>query len=487
MAWLWILTVGFAVVFGQPVGAQESGETVEAHGRWVGELQFKRHGQQDVICKIAVSVRNYQIKDGFDCPQVWWLVPGFSWSIVGKVDASGTLASANIMWGKENYAELTGTLRRASGRFSEQISYGTIRSTAGGNAVLALRPEAGAIRVGKATDDADRKTETAAKSTTATGIYDGTYSGKSLCNSNYSFQTGEFNVEANVSAGRARINTIWQGRDSRGHNNYDRIVDEDGTVRIEWVYGGIIVIHFADDPPAFEFVDQCKFPLQKVATTSDADSFAKTVSIQDGTYSGKQVCTADEGVSQQTEARLTIGGETATLYYHFLSRGGLITYHKTVDINESDTITLPIGGPNNPVVVRLKERPLVAEVINNCTIELVGVAGQSSESGDKIPTKVENGLYHGQSACKSSSGFDYMMSFDIRVQDERAKIIVIAEDIRSAAREERVFDVKLGAGGVKRTNLELGRPHDPIEVSFLTDPPTVVYDICDISMRSTEK
>jgi len=425
----WLLLLAFVVhaLLGQSASAQQAQEAVAAQGRWLGELSFKRHGQQDVVCKLAVAIRNYRIKDTFDCPQVWWLVPGFQWSITGRVDPAGNLVATNILWGQDIYAELTGTLRLASGRFAEQISYGTIRSTAGGDAVLALRPKAGAVETSKSAGSVPKPSAGAAATpAAASNRYDGHYAGKGLCTSNYSFQTGEFKIEAYVSARRARTNIIWQGRDSLVNNNYDSPVSKDGTIRIEGAYSGILVLHLADDPPVFEYVDQCKFPMIKNAGSEHPLSVI-AAGTYDGVYTGMNSCTGALGGSSdyspyQLRIKATVTGARADIQFRATGRASSENrYDFSSQIDEAGRLVHEVKS-GELWSFRFADDPPAAQDRDNCVVELFrsALVGSNAE-----PRRfIDVGTYSGREVCTGGEGTSNQLEAKLEIENGTATFYV---------------------------------------------------------------
>ena len=454
MKWLWFLIVGFSAFVGLPAGAQQSSETIEAHGRWIGELLFKRHGQQDVVCKIAVSVRKYQIKDGFNCPQVWWLVPGFSWSIIGKVEADGTLTSADIKWGEETYAELTGTLRQARGRFSEQISYGTIRSTAGGDAVLQLRPEPGATREGKpigAADGTDPKRLKAGVVKTS-DVEDGTYSGKVTCGSGFSvkLEIDGFmaNTELRIKAG---------ARDDYYSNSHNLKSLE--PIRIPFtvpdsIGDGEVEIGLEDRHPTavVHALKDCDLVLEKQGSSGSvasekAATAAAALNRYDGRYAGKGLCQSIRDanvVDFEADILVQNGQARASITMQLSFSRDYDVYTATVD--DSGLVRIPIRY-GAVVELRLADDPPTFEIAEHCNFSMTKSNGKPSGRDAAKSASVHEGVYYGKGLCTSTVNFTTVeLEVEGRVSAGRG-IVKITKRTKDGVASFEEFEGPVGQDG----------------------------------------
>jgi hypothetical protein len=218
-------------------------------------------------------------------------------------------------------------------------------------------------------DDANGKGVKKSKIGTQIGIYDGIYAGKNYCKTD-SFKEQEYEIESSVSAGRAKTKLTERFSDGADNTyNFDSVVDEAGTIQVELPYGSVVRLHFGENPPSFEGVERCKWPIKKIADAPVASGTAKSVTIEDGTYSGRKFCSYFDGRAFSYEIDLAIKESIATLELKIVWNAGDIYYDKSYDIKNVDVLHLAYGS-SAEMVVRLKDRPLLADVHSNCKIEL---------------------------------------------------------------------------------------------------------------------
>jgi len=464
--WLVLLALSISFVSSQNAIAQQTRETVAAHGRWTGELRFKRHGQQDAVCKLAVTVRNYRIKDNFDCPRVWWLVPGFQWSIVGRIDPAGTLTGASIMWGQESYAELSGTLRQARGRFSEQISYGTIRSTAGGDAVLALRPEAGAAKSSKSTGSASKPSASATTMPASTlSRYDGRYAGKGLCRSIRDAGEVEFQADITVQNGKVDASITMLLKIGRDHDRYTAAVDDLGLVRIPIRYGAIIELRLAEDPPIFEIANHCDFPMTKSKSAPSGEHGAVSAGNHDGAYFGKGFCTSAvnfTSVELEVESHVSAGRATVRITKRTKGSGAGVDEFKgdVGDVGEDGTIRVE-GAYNAQYVLKLAGEPNF-ESVGQCKFPMTKTPGpeQPKTVVAAAAAAVHDGIYSGANNCTGALGGSsdyspYQLRITATVVGGRADILFRATG-RANTENRYDFSAHLSDQGVLNQEVKSG-------------------------------
>jgi len=255
---MFVLALGWS----PPTVAQMRNEIVNANGRWTGEIRFALANQEDVTCKISVSLKNYELRDSFNCYGLWWLPPGRSWSINGMVKADGSLVATKVAWGYVSYAALQGDLRKSSGPAGGP-EFDLLATNPGSVEVsLVLKPETGATQEGKPIDDSDGVDGGEVK--TAAGDHDGIYSGKKHCSGS---SAGVFvmRVKAMVQGTQAKVEITRGGGGSYLRYNFSQDLGEHGTIEYELPGATILTLRLYDDPPLAEDIDGCEIELEKQA------------------------------------------------------------------------------------------------------------------------------------------------------------------------------------------------------------------------------
>jgi len=263
-----VLVMILAIV-GSPSAApaQMKNEIVNGNGRWTGEIRFALASQEDVSCKIALSLKNFEIRDSFNCYAVWWLPPGRSWSIEGEVKNDGSLVAAKVNWGYVKYAALQGDLRKSSGAAGGP-AFDMVATNPGDVEVrVLLTPEAGATEEGKPIDDTDQKGSGEPKIAAVTGVHDGIYSGKKHCTSTAHSQLYVMRVRAMVLGSSAKVEITTTGATgSSNQYKFSQNLSEQGTVKYKLGWSEEMTFRFSDDPPvARSIYGDCDFELEKHA------------------------------------------------------------------------------------------------------------------------------------------------------------------------------------------------------------------------------